>query len=76
MQDPAVHLLAANGSSDTQSRCKMRKVLFRGAEVLGGEERSSKRQPLPLLPALQDCLLIPGTPHYTPDQHIIAMFWD
>lgn len=56
--------------------CKMRKVLFRGDGVLGGEERSSKRQPLPLLPALQDCLLIPGTPHYTPDQHIIAMFWD
>lgn len=56
--------------------CKMRKVLFRGAGVLGGEERSSKRQPLPLLPALQDCLLIPGTPHYTPDQHIIAMFCD
>lgn len=53
---------------------EMRKVLFRGDEVLGGEGRSSKRQPLPLLPALQDCLLIPGTPHYTPDQHIIAMF--
>lgn len=55
--------------------CKMRKVLFRGDEVLGSEERSSKRQPLPLVPALHDCLLIPGTPHYTPDQHIIAMFW-
>lgn len=57
--------------------CNMRKVLFRVYDVLTGKgEVMEKGRLWPCSLHCTTSLLIPGTPHYMLDQHIIAMFTD
>lgn len=78
MQSLLVHLLAANESSDTlalslQYEKKASSEYMMSLLARKGHQ-TGRHWPCSLL--FMTSLLIPGTPHYMLDQHIIAMFSD